>query len=137
MSRKKSREVAMELLFQISINKEQLEVTINNFVENTDYDMNEIDMEYVTKVLQGVNDNMDNIDKAIEKYLINWKLNRLSKINLSILRVCTYEILFDDEIPSKVAINEALELAKKYSEESSVSFINGVLDKIIKNDIQS
>jgi N utilization substance protein B len=137
MSRKKSREVAMELLFQMSINKEQLEVTINNFIENTDYDMNEIDMEYVTKVLQGVNDNMDNIDKAIEKYLINWKLNRVSKINLSILRVCTYELLFDEEIPSKVAINEALELAKKYSEESSVSFINGVLDKINKNDIQS
>jgi N utilization substance protein B len=121
----------------MSINKEQLEVTINNFIENTDYDMNEIDMEYVTKVLQGVNNNIDNIDKSIEKYLINWKLNRVSKINLSILRVCTYELLFDDEIPSKVAINEALELAKKYSEESSVSFINGLLDKIIKNDIQS
>lgn len=132
MNRKRSREIAMELLFQMSISKEGVEETLLNFTDNTDYDLNEVDMTYINRILQGVQDNLEMIDKTIEKYLINWKLNRISKTNLSILRICTYEVLFAEDIPEKVSINEALELAKKYSEDNSSPFINAVLDKIVK-----
>ena len=133
MSRRKSREVAMELLYQMSINKDSIEDTIETFIDNTDYNLDEIDIEFVKKALIGVQNNVDNIDKSIEEYLVKWKLSRISKINLAILRICTYEVFYNKDIPERVSINEAIELAKKYSEESSVPFINGVLDKILKN----
>lgn len=134
MNRKKSREVAMKIQFQMSINKEEIEAAIEGYIENMEENMNDVDLQYVRKVLNGVNENMEQIDKCIEKYLINWKMSRLSKINLAILRICTYEVLFEEDIPDKVSINEAIELSKKYSEENSFTFINGVLDKIIKSE---
>jgi transcription antitermination protein NusB len=134
MNRKKSREVAMKILFQMSINKEEVETAIEGFVENMEENMNDVDLQYVRKTLTGVNENVEQIDKCIEKYLINWKMSRLSRINLAILRICTYEVLFEEDIPDKVSVNEAIELSKKYSEENSFTFINGVLDKIIKNE---
>lgn len=134
MSRKRSREVAMELLFENSIKKEKQEEIIENFLENTEYDIENLDMEYIKEMLSGVENNISKIDETIEKYLVKWKLSRISKVNLSILRLATYEILFDDKIPFKVSINEALDLARKYSDESSVAFINGVLDKVSKDN---
>lgn len=133
MSRKRSREVAMELLFENSIKKEKPEEIIENFLENTEYDIENLDMTYIRDILSGIESNISQIDETIEKYLVKWKLSRISKVNLSILRLATYEILFDDKIPFKVSINEALELTRRYSDESSVAFVNGVLDKISKN----
>jgi len=131
MNRRKSREIAMKLLFEMSINKEKLEDIIENFKESTDVDLKDIDMVYITKALAGVHENITEIDKNIEKHLIKWKLNRLSKMNLAILRISTYEILFEEEIPGKVSVNEGIELAKKYGEDSSPAFINGILAKMI------
>lgn len=131
MNRRKSREVAMKLLFEMSINKESYEDIIENFKEYTDVDLKDIDMEYITKVLAGIKEHGDEIDKNIEKYLIKWKLDRLSKMNLSILRVSTYEILFEEDIPGVVSVNEGIELAKKYGEDTSPAFINGILAKMI------
>ena len=134
MNRRKSREIAMKLLFEMSINKENYEDVIENFKEHTDIDLQDIDMSYITKVLAGIHENGKEIDKNIEKHLIKWKLPRLSKMNLAILRICTYEILFEEEIPDKVSVNEGIELAKKYGEDSSPAFINGILAKMIKKD---
>jgi len=131
MNRRKSREVAMKLLFEMSINKESYEDIIENFKEYTDVDLNELDMSYITKVLAGIHENGMEIDKNIEKHLIKWKLDRLSKMNLAILRICTYEILFEEDIPGKVSVNEGIELAKKYGEDSSPAFINGILAKML------
>lgn len=131
MNRRKSRETAMKLLFEMSINKENYEDIIENFKENTEVNLKEIDMSYVTRVLAGVHENGKEIDKNIEKYLIKWKLARLSKMNLAILRISTYEILFEKEIPNKVSVNEGIELAKMYGEDSSPAFINGILAKMI------
>jgi len=131
MNRRKSREVAMKLLFEMSINKESYEEIIENFKEYTDVDLKDIDMSYITKVLAGIHEHGVEIDKNIEKYLIKWKLDRLSKMNLSILRISTYEILFEEDIPGKVSVNEGIELAKKYGEDSSPAFINGILAKMI------
>ena len=132
MSRKRSREVAMELLFENTIKKEKPEEIIENFLENTEYDTENLDMTYIRDILSGIENNISQIDETIEKYLVKWKLSRISKVNLSILRLATYEILFDDKIPFKVSINEALDLTRRYSDESSVAFVNGVLDKISK-----
>lgn len=133
MNRRKTREAAMKLLFEMSINKENYEEIIENFKEHTDLNLAEIDLEYINRVLKGVEENKEALDKKIEENLRNWKLNRLSKIDLSILRICTYEILFESDIPEVVSINEGIELAKKYSEEKSAPFINGVLANMIKN----
>ena len=130
MNRKLSREKTMELLFGMTLSKDTIEVTIENFVDNYEGDIKEIDLTYVKQALIGIENNKEEIDKVIEENLHNWKLDRISKVNLSILRLSTYEVLYDKEIPRSVAINEALEITRRYSEEKSVGFINGVLDKI-------
>ena len=141
MNRRKSRELSMKLIYQMSVNKEDYKDVIENLKESIecdlksdeDIDLKDIDMGFIIRILKGVEENKEIIDKEIEKYLVNWKLSRLSKIDLTILRICTYEIMFEEDIPNNVSVNEAIELAKKYSEEKSASFINGVIDKIIKN----
>ncbi|MBU3193807.1 transcription antitermination factor NusB [Clostridium algidicarnis] len=133
MNRKRSRETALELTFQMMINKESSEETIENFIENTDYDINELDLDYIKLILKGIDSNKEKLDTEIEKYMVNWKLQRISKIDHAILRIGCYEILLLKDVPYKVAINEALELTRKYSDEKSISFINGILDNINKN----
>jgi transcription antitermination protein NusB len=131
MNRKKSRDVAMKLLFEMQVKKEQYDEVIETFKENNEMDITELDFDYIFRVLKGIEENKNGIDNTIEKYLINWKLDRLSKVDIAILRVCTYEFLYEEDIPSRVSINEAIELAKKYSSENSSNFINGVLGKMI------
>jgi len=141
MNRRKSRELSMKLIYQMSVNKEDYKDVIENLKESIecdlksdeDIDLKDIDMEFIIRILKGVENNKEVIDREIEKYLVNWKLSRLSKIDLTILRICTFEIMFEEDIPDNVSINEALELAKKYSDDKSAAFINGVIDKIIKN----
>lgn len=130
MNRKLSREKSMELLFGMTLSKETVEETIETFLENYEGDIKEIDLTYVKQALIGVENNKEAIDAEISANLHNWKIDRISKVNLSILRLAAYELLYDDNVPTGVAINEALEITRKYSDEKSVSFINGVLDKI-------
>ncbi|PRR78798.1 hypothetical protein CLLI_13800 [Clostridium liquoris] len=151
MNRKKTREVAMKLLFEMIIKKENYMDIINNLKEINseeetateimgikkekdpeDMDLDDIDMKYVIRILKGIQENEKLIDGKIEKYLSNWKLNRIAKVDLAILRLSTYEILFENEIPKNVSINEGIELAKKYGEDKSPAFINAVLDNIAK-----
>lgn len=89
-------------------------------------------MEYITRVLKGITDNNKIINENINKYLINWTLDRLSKIDSAILRLAIYEIIFEEEIPSIVSVNEAIELAKEYSQDITGAFINGVLGKLVQ-----
>ena len=130
MNRKLSREKTMELLFGMTLSKDTACETIENFVENYEGNIKEIDLTYLKRALIGVENNKDAIDEAISANLQNWKIDRMSKVNLTILRLAAYEILFDENVPRNVAINEALEITRRYSDEKSVSFINGVLDKI-------
>ncbi|GKX66154.1 transcription antitermination factor NusB [Inconstantimicrobium mannanitabidum] len=132
MNRVKSREIAVQLTYQRMINKESVEEIIENFKENFDDNMNEGDFKYIREILEGIDNTTEELDKIIKESLVNWKIERISKINLAILRVATYEIIYVEDIPDKVSINEAIEITKKYSEEKSVSFINAVLDKVLK-----
>ena len=130
MNRKLSRDKTMELLFAMTLSKDTIEEALEGFVENYEGDIKEIDLTYVKQALIGVENNKEAIDKVISQNLQNWKIDRISKVNLSILRLATYEILYDEQVPRPVVINEALEITRRYSDEKSVSFVNGVLDKI-------
>ncbi|APF25039.1 MULTISPECIES: transcription antitermination factor NusB [Clostridium] len=130
MNRKLSREKAMELFFGMTCSKDTVEEAVETFIDNYEGDIKELDLTYIKKALIGIENNKEAIDEAISSNLQNWKIDRISKVNLTILRLAAYEILFDEEVPRSVAINEALEITRKYSDEKSVSFVNGVLDKI-------
>lgn len=151
MKRKKSREMTMQLLFEMIIKKENYMEIINNLreasIEEEDINsilgekkeidkerinINEVNLEYLINTLKGVEENAKLLDENIEKYLKKWTLNRLAKVDLAILRLCSYEILFSDEVPNNVAINEGVELAKKYGDDKSPAFVNAILDKIAK-----
>lgn len=132
MNRRKSREIAMKLLFEMTINKEHYEEILSNFKENTDINLEDLDFQYIKNIINGIEENKEEIDKKIQQNLKNWKLSRLSKIDITILRISTYEMLYLEDVPDKVAVNEAIELAKKYSSDNSPSFINGVLGNMIK-----
>ena len=143
MNRRKSREVAMRLLFQTTLNEENLEEALENLKDvreseestkekdDESGDLKDGDIDYVKRIIKGIEENKEEIDEKIKGNLKNWKIERLSKVDLSILRLRTYELKFEEDIPRKVSVNEAIELAKKYSGEKAATFINGVLGKMI------
>ena len=133
MKRKRSREIAMELLFSMEISKNSYEETIECFVEDYEMDLKTIDLEYIKEVMKSVTDYKEEIDEIIKNSLINWTIERVSKVNLTIVRLAIAEMLYINDVPEVVAINEAIELTKKYSDDKSVSFVNGALDKAFKN----
>lgn len=126
--RSEEREQAFCLLFQSLFNTdENFEIYEENIESVGDY---------ARSIALGVEEKKDNLDELIEKYSKGWKVKRLPKVNLAILRLAAYEILFVDDVPESVAINEAVELAKKYSGESDYSFINGVLGALVKGEVK-
>ena len=133
MKRKRSREIAMELLFSMEISKNSYEETIECFVEDYEMDLKTIDLEYIKEVMKSFTDYKEEIDEIIKNSLINWTIERVSKVNLTIVRLAIAEMLYINDVPEVVAINEAIELTKKYSDDKSVSFVNGALDKAFKN----
>lgn len=130
LNRTEAREKIMIILYQIDLyDKDNIPYDLENvFHENL-----EIDNKFVRDVVNGVLENKDNIDKIISKYLENWDLDRLGKTDRAILRLSTYEMLYYNT-PDVVVINEAVELAKKYSDDKVVKIINAVLDKIRDNE---
>ena len=90
-------------------------------------------MEYISKVTNGVLQNLEKIDSIILSKLKNWSIQRISKIDLAILRLAIYELMYMEDIPDKVTANEAVELAKTYGNSNSKSFVNGVIAKVIES----
>jgi N utilization substance protein B len=90
-------------------------------------------IEYAKELAYGVHKNLNEIDLKIEDFSKHWKLDRMTAIDRNILRLAAYELLFNEGVPEKVCINEALEIAKKFSSDDSSAFINGILDAIIKS----
>lgn len=132
MNRKKSREYLVQLIYQMGITGDSAVEVFELFMEDEEISKDNLDLEYIKTSLVGIEENKQDIEGRITAQLVNWKLNRIAKVNLAILKVGVYEIVYKEDIPAKVSINEAIELCKKYSEEKSISFINGVLDKIYK-----
>ena len=132
MKRSAIRELAFRLIYSLEIQKiENLEEQIELYLECNDVNEEEA-KEYIKDAIIGITENEEEIKKLIEKNLkADWNIDRISKIDLSLLKLAIYEIKYN-EIPYKVAINESLELAKKYGEETSKNFINGILASIVK-----
>lgn len=132
MNRSAIRENAFKLIYSLEIQKtENLEEQIDLFFESNNIEDAQA-KKYIKDVIFGINENSEEILKDIEQNLKeDWKLNRISKMDLSILKLAIYEIKYN-EIPYKVAINEAVELAKKYGEDKSKNFVNGILASIVK-----
>lgn len=130
LNRTEAREKIMIILYQIDLyDKDKIPYDLESvFHENL-----EIDNKFVRDIVDGVLEKKDSIDKIISKYLENWDLDRLGKTDRAILRLSTYEMLYYNT-PKVVVINEAVELAKKYSDEKIVKLINAVLDKICDNE---
>ena len=129
MGRKKDREKAFQLIYQTEINKDDFREQLDFFFkENL---LTEDSVDYITDVVSGVNIITDEIARTLEKYLTSsWKLDRISKVDLAILRLGYFEIKYRSDVPKSAAINEAVELAKKYGSDSSGKFVNGILDNI-------
>lgn len=141
MSRRLAREAAIKFLFSIDFNKDgNLEEMLEEFFEaarerkNDEYqdEIGENDIKYAEEVIKGTIDKLQPIDKLIQGNITGWTKDRIVKVDLAVLRLALYEILYRDDIPDSVAINEAIELAKKYSTDESGSFVNGVLGKIVR-----
>ncbi|MDD3571289.1 MAG: transcription antitermination factor NusB [Lachnospiraceae bacterium] len=130
MSRINARRNAFSLLFQYDfIDTHEIEENKKIFFkENTEIE--EADKKYILETVDGTMKNLEEIDSIISEYAKGWTIERMSKVDLAILRLAVYEMKFSDEAPNSVAINEAVELAKKYSSDEAPSFINGILGKI-------
>ncbi len=132
MKRSRMREEAFKLIYSLEIQKDKdVKDQLELYLENSQIE-DENAIEYMNDVVLGIDKNKEKILETIKKHLkSDWKIERISKIDLCILKLAIYEIKYKD-LPYKVAINEAVELAKKYGEDTSGNFINGVLANIIK-----
>ena len=131
MQRSAMRELAFKLLYEIEVQKETDSDELEIFVENNEIDEDSV-VEYLKDIKEGIKANEAEINSLIKNNLKeNWSLNRISKINLSLIKLAIYEMLYK-KLPYKVAINEVVELAKKYADESAPVFINGILASIVK-----
>ena len=133
MSRRNARKHIFNLVFQTEFNVETyIKETIETYTEEYE-DFQKGESDFVSREYRGILANIESIDSYIDKYAIGWSVQRLAKTDLAILRMGVYEIIFDDEIPDAVAVNEAVELAKEFSGDKAPAFINAVLSKIVKS----
>lgn len=133
MNRSAAREEAFKLLYSTQIQHENSEEQIELYIENNEI-TDEKTKAYIRQTINGIKKNEEGIDKLISDNLkAEWQLDRITKINISLLKLAIYEIIYK-KIPYKVAINEAIELAKKYGDDSSKTFINGILASIVKEN---
>lgn len=126
--RRKAREIALQVLYQLDISqgnpKEVLDLHWENFRPSPKT------LEYCKRLIDGVKTHQAEIDRVIEEHSEHWTLKRMATIDRNILRMAVFELLYCPDIPFKVAVNEAIELAKKFSTDESFAFINGILDQI-------
>jgi transcription antitermination factor NusB len=123
-----ARECALKILYRIEISSESVESSINDFWPRENHS-GEI-MDFANNLVKGIYKNLQEINSMISKYADNWEIKRIAVIDKNIIRMGIFELLFMPDIPPKVSINEAIELAKKYGDVDSGKFVNGVLDKI-------
>ena len=131
MTRKEARDQAFVLIFEKGINNESIEDILEaakecrNFLEDEDG--------YTLKVFTGVFERQEEIDSVISKNLTGWTINRISKISLAVLRLAIFEIMYMDDIPDAVSVDEAVELCKTYSTQEDAAFVNGVLGTVVRS----
>ena len=128
MTRKMAREEAFILIFEKAFNDSDLVDILELATEVRDLEPDD----YIKNVFFGVFENLEQIDALISKNAVGWKIERISKTALSVLRLAIFEILHVDDIPQAVSVNEAVELCKKYATKEDASFVNGILSTVLK-----
>jgi len=129
--RTRAREFALQLLYKVDITNEEAGAALEAFWRDQEHE--EISKEvkdFTSQIVKGVIDNLEAVDKKIAEYAANWQLKRMAVVDRNILRISCFELLFREDIPPKVTINEAVELAKKYSGLEAGKFVNAISDKI-------
>jgi len=144
-TKRESREFCLQFLYHFQLpvfheEKKDIETAelfrrIQDFKETLSIDLSSESQAYVTSLVKGIIKEHKEVENILVKYLKNWKLSRISKIEHTILIMAIYELKFLPEVPGKVVINEAIELGKKYSTKESSSFINGILDSVFKQEL--
>lgn len=125
------RETVMKILFQFDFRPEDFEQIVEEEIRILRDPALQKDVE---RYASGIYKNLSMIDGIISKYLINWDFDRVSHLERSVLRLATYELLFEPNVPIEVTLDEAIEIAKKYGTDESGKFVNGVLDKVAKHE---
>ncbi len=130
-----AREIVLKILYASDIRQEDIQACSHKYWnENSKKKSSGGVREFSDFLISGISPNIDKIDKIISKYADNWKISRMATIDRNVLRMACYELVFVDEIPPKVSINEAIEIAKKYGDKDSGKFVNGILDRINKEE---
>ena len=129
-TRRKAREKALQMLFQLDFHNDDAEIICSTFW--TGNPVGQKVREFAEELVKGTCANRESIDRMISSTMENWTMNRLASVDKAILRLATYELIYMADIPSKVTINEAVEIAKNYGTEESGRFVNGILDRIRK-----
>jgi transcription antitermination factor NusB len=138
-SRRACREAALQALYQFDtlgeFSADQLDFFLVHFqsqaqLDDDDQESRVVADQFCRELVSGVVSNIDAIDEAIARASVNWSVSRMARVDRTIIRLAAYEIMFVDDIPSKVSINEAIEVAKRFSAPEAPTFINGLLDKL-------
>lgn len=127
LKRRKAREKALFYLYQSDL----LKMNVDELIQKDLKYKKEID-QFTLKLINGVKNNLDSLNEIINTYSTNWQIDRMSILDRNMLRIALYELIYEQEIPFKVTINEAIEISKKYGDEESGKFINGILGKAIE-----
>jgi len=147
MKRADAREIAVRLCFALSENPSDVKDLLSKTFEDEYYyslqsedDLykskpNKKQLDYITELVTGISEHLAELDGYIEKYAVGWKFSRISRTAAAIMRLAMYEVLYMPDIPNGAAINEAIELAKRYEEPQTVSFINGILGSFSRGEV--
>lgn len=146
--RTRAREFALQILYEFDVSRTPLDEILEEFWKGkteaarsgsekdslTENKQDGVVRAYAERLVRGTTDNLVALDKTIERFAEHWEMKRMAYVDRNILRLAAYEIVYLDDIPAKVAINEAVELAKRYGESDSSKFVNGILDKIARTE---
>lgn len=134
--RTQSREYALKILYQAELTRRKIHLAAEKFWSEFE-SIDEHVQSFSNRITNGIEENLEKIDSKISEHATNWQLKRMAVIDRNVLRIGTFELIYASDIPPKVTINEAVELAKKYGDLESSKFVNGILDKIHKLDAVS
>ncbi|MCO1600045.1 transcription antitermination factor NusB [Desulfosporosinus nitroreducens] len=137
MSRRLARETALQVLFQRDLTKEPFSIAEEVQRWAKEFVVPEPSKDFAQELVEGTIEHQAQIDQTIASYAQDWTINRMAKVDRNVMRLATYEILFRSDIPGRVSLNEAIELAKRFGGEESAKFVNGILDRIVESAVKA
>ena len=138
MARRDARAWAMRLMYARALGAEAPQTVMEDyFADEPPENWRDVDTTYVNEILEGTRQHEKEVDERLSLHTKHWRIDRMAKVDLTILRLAAYELLYREDVPTEVAINEAVELAKQYGGQDSSAFVNGVLSSLVKDMVQN